>query len=112
MVCDAFLPEELALLDRVAARIVELHLEVPALLTLEGARPLNVLAGQALYFFEPIVSAFLRIRDYRQFARLIERRETVDHLLERIESHADTAHEAQRVAREARRAARRDAPLR
>ena len=37
MSCDpAVAPADRELLERVAARIVELHLEVPALLTLEG----------------------------------------------------------------------------
>ncbi len=98
--------EDRALLGRIAARIVELRLEVPALLTIEGARPLSLLAGQAMVFFEPIVGAFLRLPDYRRFAQLIERRETLEVLMRSIEEHADTAQNARHAAAAERRAAR------
>src|SRR5439155_119917 len=38
--------DDQALLDRLASRIVELRLELPAILTLETCRPLSLLAGQ------------------------------------------------------------------
>jgi hypothetical protein len=89
---DAALSErERALLERVAERVVELHLEVPAILTLETARPLSVVAGQAMLFFEPLVQALLRIEDYRTFALLIERRDALEALTRRIEARADQA---------------------
>lgn len=83
--------EDQALLDRVARRVVELHAEVPAILTLESARPLTVIASQAMIFFEPMVQALFRFSDYRRFATLIERRETVELLVRRIEQAADAA---------------------
>jgi hypothetical protein len=98
--------EDRALLERVAARIVELRLEVPAILTLEGGRPLSLLAGQTLHFFEPIVAALLRLPDYRRFAALIERRETIDRLVDLIEARAEAEHAARRAAASARRSAR------
>src|SRR6267378_3345626 len=85
-------PEDQALLDRLAVRAVELHLEVPAILALEGARPLSLVAGQTLVFFEPLVQALFRFPDYRRYSALIERREAIEHLLRRIEAHADQAH--------------------
>ena len=89
--------EDGALLDRVAARIVELRLEVPALVTLESSRPLSVLAGQAMIFFQPFVQAMFRLPDYQRFALLIERRETIAALSERIEARADAVHAARRA---------------
>jgi len=103
-------PEDRALLERVASRIVELRLEVPAILTLETGRPLSVLAGQTMHFFEPMIGAFLAIQDYRRFALMIERRETIEVLLRLIESHAETAHaqrKAEAAARKAERKSRR-----
>ena len=38
--------EDAAVLDRLAARVVELRMETPAILALETARPLSVIAGQ------------------------------------------------------------------
>jgi len=99
-------PADETLLDRIATRIVELRLEVPAVLTLETGRPLSVLAGQAVFFFEPILATLLPGGDVRRFGKLIERREAIEQLIRRIETRADDAHRARREAAAARRAAR------
>jgi hypothetical protein len=91
------------LLERVASRVVEHRMEVPAILTLESARPLSLIAGQAMIFFEPLVAAFLRLPDYRRFAQLVERRETLDVLVRLIEERADAAQDTRRAARDAAR---------
>jgi hypothetical protein len=93
-------------LQRVAARVVELHMEVPAILTIEGSLPLSVVAGQTLHFFQPVVQALFRLPDYQRFASLIERREVLEYMVSLIESRADTAHRARSEARSARRANR------
>ena len=82
---DALTPEDHAILQRLATRITELRLETPAILTLEGARPLSLLAGQAMLFFEPIVQAMFRLPDYRRFAALVERRDALEALVVEIE---------------------------
>lgn len=94
---------DLALLGRVADRVVELRLETPAILALESARPLSLLAGQSMIFFEPMVQALFRIADYRRFAALVERRETLGRLAAMIEDRAEAARRARRAARAARR---------
>ena len=95
--------EDRALLDRVATRVVELHMEVPAILALETAKPLTTIASQALVFFEPMIQSLFRFADYRRFTALIERREVTETLLQRIEAESESA----RARRdEARRAAR------
>ncbi len=76
--------DDRALIERVAARIAELRLEVPALLTIESGRPLSLLASQTMLFFEPIVLALLRL-DYR-FARLVEDRGALEALSCAIEA--------------------------
>ncbi len=86
--------EDVALLERVAGRIVELHLAAPALLALETARPLSVLAGQALVFFQPFAQALFALPDYDRFARLLERRDALSLLIERIEERAIVARSA------------------
>jgi hypothetical protein len=82
-------PEDQALLDRVATRVVELHMEVPAILALETARPLTVVASQALIFFEPMVQSLFRFSDYRRFTELVERRDVMEALIVRIEAGAE-----------------------
>jgi hypothetical protein len=81
--------EDRALLDRVATRIADLHLEVPALLTLESVRPLSRVAGQAMIFFEPFLQVVLRGGDSRRFALLLQRPEGLEALASRIEDHAN-----------------------
>ena len=80
--------DDRALLERVAARVAELHLEVPALLTVETVRPLCRVAGQALIFFEPFVQPLLRLGDYRRFTALVERADALEALAAAIEERA------------------------
>jgi hypothetical protein len=86
-----FSAEDEALLDRLARRVVELHMEVPAILALESSRPMTVIASQALIFFEPMIQSLFRLSDYRRFTALIERREVIDALVSRIEAGAERA---------------------
>ena len=94
-----FAPEDVALLERVAARVVELRLEVPAVLTLESVRPLSLVAGQAMLFFQPLVQSLLRLNDYGRFAALAERRDALELLTSLIERRAEAAHAARRAAK-------------
>jgi hypothetical protein len=81
--------EDLQLLDRLAERVVAMRLETPAILTLESARPLSVIAGQAMLFFEPFAQALFHYRDYRRLAALIERRDAMETLTRLIEERAE-----------------------
>lgn len=94
--------EDLALLKRVAERIVELRMEVPAILTIESTLPLSVMAGQAMHFFQPIVQALFRLPDYQRFAQLVERREALAELTNLIEARAAVVHKERRDAARAR----------
>ena len=88
---------DLALLERLARRVAELRLETPALLTLETARPLSVLAGQAMLFFEPFAQALFQFTEYRRIAALVERREALEALVGMIERAADERERAGRA---------------
>jgi len=89
-------PEDRALLEKLAQRVVELRLETPAILTLEGARPLSLLAGQAMLFFEPFAQALFRYADYRRLAALIERRDALETLTRMIEERAEAREKERR----------------
>jgi hypothetical protein len=91
-----------AVLRKVAARVVELRMEVPAILTIEGSLPMSVVAGQTLHFFQPVVQALFRLPDYQRFASLIENREALTYLVSLIETHADAAHRQRREDRHGR----------
>ena len=94
MAAEALTDDDRALLERLARRVVELRLETPALLTLETARPLSVIAGQAMLFFEPFAQALFRLPDYRRIAALVERREAMEALAAMIERAADEREQA------------------
>ena len=99
--------EDLALLERLAQRVVTLRMEVPAILALEGGSPVSLLAGQTMIFFEPLVQALFRLPDYRRYALLVERREALRALAGMIERLADEREAARGREAAARRAARR-----
>lgn len=78
-------PEDEALLDRIAAAVVRWGMEVPAIFLLESAKPLSFLGGQFLHFLSPIANSVLDGRELDRLALLLERRETVEELILRIE---------------------------
>lgn len=79
-------PEELALLDRIARFIVRRHMTAPALLFLEMASPLNYVGSQAMAFFEPVVRSLFSATEYMELRRILERRQSVEVLMQRIEA--------------------------
>lgn len=101
-------PEDEAILDRVAVRVVAMRMTVPAILALESMKPLSFVGSQAMYFFEPMVRAFFSVPEYERFAALLEKRDTMEALLVKIEEKDADARSAEREAK-ARRRAERDA---
>ena len=102
MSAEPLTPEDVALLERLAQRVVELRLETPAILTLETARPLSVVAGQAMLFLEPFAQALFRFSDYRRLAALVERRDALEALTRLIENGAEARERAHHAGRSRR----------
>ena len=98
MAAEPLADDDRALLERLARRVAELKLETPALLTLETARPLSLLAGQAMLFLEPFAQALFRLPEYRRVAALVERREALEALAAMIERATDEREQARRKA--------------
>lgn len=80
-------PQELELMDRVAKKVTEWSMTVPAIVTLESVKPLNFIGSQAMVFFEPIVQTIFNIRDYDTFRQALEKRETIEILIRKIEEY-------------------------
>lgn len=80
-----FSDEERALLDKVAKKVIEWKMSVPAIMTLESVKPLNFIGSQAMVFFEPMVKAIFNLKEYDTFREMLERRESIEALLLRIE---------------------------
>lgn len=78
-------PKQEEILDKVARKVVQWRMTVPAILFLESVKPLNFIGSQMLVFFEPFVQTFFTVRDYNEFVRMMEERENVERLLQRIE---------------------------
>jgi hypothetical protein len=89
-----------------AEQVVRHRMTVPAILFLESVKPLSFVGSQALYFFEPMVRALFTVPEYERFAALLERRDTLEALLVKIEARDDEERRAERRRRDERRAAR------
>src|SRR5713226_1494824 len=81
-------PEDVTLLERVAATVVERGMATPAILFLESVGPMNFLGSQALHFFTPIIEVVFPPRDVERVALLLERRDTLSRLGAMIENKA------------------------
>lgn len=79
-------PAELELLDRVAMAVVQRRMTGPALVVLESLRPLNYVSSQFMVFLEPLVGSFVSTRDYDRMAQVLERRETLQVLIDKLEA--------------------------
>lgn len=85
-------PEEDEVLERAAKKVVEWRMTVPAILFLESVKPLNYIGSQALVFFEPLVQTVFSIKDYDTFRTALEKRESIEALLRKIEAHDAVAY--------------------
>lgn len=79
--------EEDAVLEKVAHKVVERRMAVPAIVFLESVKPLNFIGSQALVFFEPIVQTLFNFKDYDTFRQALEKRESIEILLLKIEGY-------------------------
>lgn len=77
------------LLDRLADGIARRRLTTVAIFFLESVKPLNFVASQTMHFFRPIVQTiWTSPLTWDHVARLLERRETIELLLRRLEARA------------------------
>lgn len=106
---EAALAQEQAegeIMQRLAAKVVEWKMTVPAILFLESVKPLNYIGAQAMVFFEPIVQTIFNLKDYDTFRIMMEKRENVEKLLLKIEELDAEALRREKELRAARRAAK------
>ena len=59
---------------------------VPAIVFLESVKPLNFVGSQAMAFFEPIVQSLFNLKDYDTFRSALEKRQTLEILIQKIEA--------------------------
>ena len=78
-------PEQQEVLHKIAQKVVRWKMSVPAILFLESVKPLNYIGSQMMVFFEPFVQTVFSWKDYDQFRIIMEERENVERLLQKIE---------------------------
>ena len=76
--------EERELAERLAEFVVRRRLGAVALMTLEAGRPFSFLGSQALTFLSPFATLVFSTAEYERFTRLLERRRSVDLIVEAI----------------------------
>ena len=84
------LPEEEQLvLDKLARKTVQwgVGMTVAAIMFLESIKPANFIMSQVLVFFEPIIQSVFSIKDYDTFRSALEKRETIEILIQKIEAY-------------------------
>ncbi len=101
-------PEEDAVMEKLAVKVVEWKMAVPAILFLESVKPLNYIGAQAMVFFEPIVQSVFTFKDYSNLRVAMERRENVENLLQKIEAHDAVAYRKERLIRKKYKAAKKN----
>jgi hypothetical protein len=88
--CDPFWgglsAEDIELIEWMAEQVVRRNLSVPAVLTLESYKPLSFVGSQVMHVFTPMLNAFFTGTDkFDRIAFLMEDRENIERLLQRIE---------------------------
>lgn len=74
-----------AILERIAQEIVRRGMAAPAVLFLELNKPLSFVASQSLIVLTPFLAPFVGIDNVHRYSQLLEKRENVERLIERIE---------------------------
>lgn len=81
-------PQESALLEKIARLLVHRRLESPALLFLESLGPLNFLGSQVVHGLRPFLDVVCEATELERLAVLLERRDSIDHLISLIQQQA------------------------
>ena len=76
-----FSPEEIALLEKIARRIADRDMAVPALLFLESLGPLSFLGSQVVHGLKPFLDFVMDATEVERLATLLERRDGIDQLI-------------------------------
>ena len=91
------------LLDKLAKKVIEYRMTVPAIMFLETVKPLSYIGSQTMVFFEPMVKAVFNVAEYDEFRIILEDRRNVEELLGRIERFDREALDKEKAARKERR---------
>jgi hypothetical protein len=85
------------LLDRLADKVVERGLAAPAVLLLEGARPLTFVGSQMAVFFKPLVSLAVPAEHCDRAIQLLARRDVAEVMVRAIQEREARRQQGQRT---------------
>jgi hypothetical protein len=101
-------PEEYdELAKKIAKKIVERDLAVPAIIFLESIKPVSFLGSQMLVFANPVISLIVQSGDYYRFIRMVEDRENIEKITVAIEEENALVSDLRRKEKRERREKRR-----
>ncbi len=89
--------EEEAVLTKLARKVVDRGMTIPAILFLESVKPLNFIGSQTMVFFEPIVQTVFNFKDYDNLRLALEKRESIEILILRMEEFDAVAHKREKA---------------
>jgi hypothetical protein len=78
-------PEQEEIIDRLARKIVDRQLTVPAIMLLESIKPASFLGTQVMAFLDPFAKAVFNYGELDLYRRTFEDRRNVEELIRRIE---------------------------
>ena len=99
-------PEQEAILDKIARKVVHWKMTVPAIMFLETSKPLSFLGSQTMVFFEPVIQSIFSFKDYDTVRKLLEERGNVERLLLKIEQFDAEALQAEKAGKSPKSAAK------
>ena len=82
---DQLTERQRTLLDKLADRVVQLRMTVPAIMFLESVRPMNFVGSQVMVFFAPIVRGFFGLPEWDEVRMVLEKRESIGYFCDLIE---------------------------
>lgn len=101
-------PQQEEILIKIARKVIHWKMAVPAILFLESVKPLNYLGSQMMAFFEPFVQTLFSWKDYDEFRRMMEERQTVERLLQKIEQLDSEAQTKEKTLKQERKMNRKE----
>ena len=73
------------ILNSFAKEIVDRGIAVPAIFFLESTKYLSFMGSQFLVFLGPLMTSFINNQKYYNFASLLEDRDNIEYVINRIE---------------------------
>jgi hypothetical protein len=101
-------PQQEEILLKIARKVIYWKMAVPAILFLESMKPLNYIGSQMMAFFEPFVQTLFSWKDYDEFRKMMEERETVERLLQKIEQLDAEAQNKEKAMKQERKLKRKE----